>query len=274
MTIFQAVVLGIVQGLTEFLPVSSSAHLVLLPWWLGWSWDPDVTFTFDVLVQLGTLVGVMVFFARDLLGLVVGAWNGLLRRRPFETPEARRAWFIVVATVPAVIAGLALKESVERAFASPAATSAFLLVTAAILFVAERLAHSERSLDSMTWRESLWIGVAQAVSLFPGVSRSGATMGAGRALGFRRQEAARFSFLMSVPVMLGAGVLAAKDFASIPDPSAHALPLLAGFVAAAVVGYLSIRWMLAFVGRRPLTAFAVYCVLVGLAGLATAVWRG
>lgn len=274
MTTFQAVVLGIVQGLTEFLPVSSSAHLVLVPWWLGWSWESDVTFTFDVLVQLGTLVGVMVFFARDLLGLVVGAWNGLLRRRPFETPEARRAWFIVVATLPAVIAGLALKESVERAFASPAATSGFLLVTAAILLVAERLAHSERSLESMTWREALWIGVAQAVSLFPGVSRSGATMAAGRALGFRRQEAARFSFLMSVPVMLGAGVLAAKDFASIPDPSAHALPLLAGFVAAAVVGYLSIRWMLAFVGRRPLTAFAVYCVLVGLAGLATAVWRG
>src|SRR3990170_2020503 len=128
MSVLQAIVLGVVQGLTEFLPVSSSAHLVLVPWWLGWTFDPEAAFSFDVLVQLGTLVGVVVFFARDLLSLLREASMALLRGRPFETVEAKRAWFLVVATLPAVMAGLALKEAVEQAFASPAATSAFLLV--------------------------------------------------------------------------------------------------------------------------------------------------
>lgn len=273
MSLFQAIVLGIVQGLTEFLPVSSSAHLVLVPWWLGWRSSPEVGFAFNVLVQLGTLLGVIVFFARDLVRLAVAAWQGLVRRQPFATSEARQAWFIILATLPAVVAGVAIKEAVEQAFASPAATSAFLLVTAAILWLSERAARSERTLDSMRWPEAVWIGVAQAAALFPGVSRSGATMGAGRALGFQRTEAARFSFLMSVPVMLGAGLLTLRDLLGIPNPGALAAPLLAGFTAAAVVGYFSIRWMLAFVAGHRWTVFAVYCFLVGLAGLATALLR-
>jgi undecaprenyl-diphosphatase len=273
-TILQAVVLGIVQGLTEFLPVSSSAHLVLVPWWLGWQFEPDAAFAFDVLVQLGTLVGVVAFFGRDLIALMREAWLGLVRRRPFASVESRRAWLLALATVPAVIAGLALKDAVEAAFADPVPTSAALLVTGLFLWIAERRARSDRPLETMGWIESLMIGVAQALAIFPGISRSGATIAAGRALGFARHEAARFSFLMSVPVLLGAGLVASKDFLSLPAASALAAPLAAGFLAAAVVGYLSVRWMMAFVGKHPLTYFAAYCLAAGLAGLATAFLRG
>ena len=270
----QALVLGIVQGLTEFLPVSSSAHLVLVPWWLGWSFPPDAAFAFDVLVQLGTLVAVILFFARDLAEIGRAAFQGMLHRRPLESPLASRFWYLALATLPAVVAGLALKDIVEAAFANPAATSAFLLVTAAGLTLAERAAYSSRTLESMGGGDAWWIGVAQAVALFPGISRSGATMAAGRARGFLRPEAARFSFLMSIPVMLGAGLLTLGDLLALPTAKDLALPLAAGFLAAAVVGYLSIRWMLAFVARRPLTVFSVYCLLAGLAGLATTVVRG
>jgi undecaprenyl-diphosphatase len=274
MSVFQAVALGIVQGLTEFLPVSSSAHLVLVPWWLGWRFQPDAAFAFDVLVQLGTLVGVILFFARDLVEIARAAIQGMIHRRAQESPLASRFWYLALATLPAVVAGLALKDIVEAAFANPAATSASLLITAAGLALAERAAHSGRNLESMRRGDAWWIGVAQAVALFPGISRSGATMAAGRARGFLRPEAARFSFLMSIPVMLGAGLLALGDLLALPTVKDLALPLAAGFLAAAVVGYLSIRWMLAFVARRPLTVFSVYCLLAGLAGLATTVVRG
>jgi undecaprenyl-diphosphatase len=273
MTIVQAVVLGIVQGLTEFLPVSSSAHLVLVPWFLGWSFPPEAAFAFDVLVQLGTLVAVIAFFARDLLRLIAAAWAGIVRLRPLETPDSRRAWFLVAGTLPAVVAGLALKGIVERAFSNPAATSAFLLVTAAGLALAERARQAARTLDSLTWADAWWIGAAQAVALFPGISRSGATMAAGRARGLDRPEAARFSFLLSVPVMLGAGVLATGDLLALPAARDVSLPLAAGFVAAVIVGYLSIRWMLSFVARHPLSVFSVYCLVVGVAGLAVALAR-
>jgi undecaprenyl-diphosphatase len=273
MSLLQAVVLGVVQGLTEFLPVSSSAHLVLVPWWLGWTFQPEAAFAFDVLVQLGTLVGVIVFFARDIVELIGAAAAGLWRRRPLETPLARRAWYLALATVPAVVAGLALKDQVEAAFSNPLATSGFLLVTAAALALAERAANASRNLESMGWGDAWWIGIAQAVALFPGISRSGATMAAGRARGFLRAEAARFSFLMSIPVMLGAGLVAGRDLIGLSAAREFALPLAAGFAAAAVVGYLSIRWMLSFVARRPLTVFSIYCLVVGSVGLATALLR-
>jgi undecaprenyl-diphosphatase len=272
-SIVQALVLGIVQGLTEFLPVSSSAHLVLVPWWLGWSFQPDAAFAFDVLVQLGTLVGVILFFARDLVEIIRAAILGVIHRRPLESPLASRFWYLALATVPAVAAGLALKDIVEAAFASPAATSAFLLITGAGLALAERAARSTRTLEAIRGADAWWIGLAQAAALFPGISRSGATIAAGRARGFLRPEAARFSFLMSIPVMLGAGLLTLGDLLALPTAKDLALPLAAGFLAAAAVGYFSIRWMLAFVARRPLTVFSVYCLLAGLAGLATAVVR-
>lgn len=267
MTLLQALVLGVVQGVTEFLPISSSAHLVLVPWLLGWRFEAQAAFLFDVLVQLGTLMAVVVYFARDLWRLLLAAAKGLLGGRPCTDPDARLAWLVVLATVPAALTGVLIKDWVEATFSQPALVGAFLFVTAAMLFVAERGRKNGNFLASLTMRDALGIGLAQALSLFPGISRSGATIAAGRMCGLRRPEAARFAFWMAVPVMIGAGLVASVDLASLPAAEAWAAPLLVGFLAAAASGYLAIRWLLRFVGRRPLIPFAIYCAVLGLGTL-------
>ncbi len=274
MTLIQGFVLGVVQGVTEFLPISSSAHLVLVPWALGWNLDPAFAFAFDVLVQMGTLVAVIVFYAGTLARMARAVWSGLRRRRPFDDPDARLAWLIVLATVPALIAGLLLHDAVEAAFGSAIAVSFFLLVTAALLAAAERFGRPHHSLDGLRWPDALIIGAAQALALFPGISRSASTISAGLFRGLLRQEAARLSFLMSIPVMLGAAVIGLKDLADLsPDVSSLA-PLVVGFVTSAIVGYLVIRWLLSYLASHRLTVFAVYCFVVGIAGLALSWWRG
>jgi undecaprenyl-diphosphatase len=274
MNLLQALVLGLVQGATEFIPVSSSGHLVLIPWILGWRLEPQAAFVFDVLVQWGTLVALVVFYWRDLVALVRAVIVGLARRRPLEDPLARLGWLIAAASVPAAIAGLLFKEAVESAFNNPAAVSAFLLGTALLLLLSERLSRQTRALSELTLADALWVGLAQALALLPGISRSGSTIAGGLTRGLRRAEAARLSFLMFVPVMLGAGVIALKDLADSPAPAAL-LPVLAvGFLTSAVVGYLAIRWLLGYLSRRPLTPFALYCLVVGVAGLLLSVLRG
>jgi undecaprenyl-diphosphatase len=267
MSLVQAVLLGIVQGLTEFLPISSSAHLVLVPALLGWRFSEDTAFVFDVLVQMGTLVAVVVYFRQDLVGLVRGTIDGLIRRRPFEAPMSRLAWLIVLATLPAVIAGLFLKDIVDQVFSDPIAVSYFLLLTAVWLVLSERIGKRTRDLDGLSAADALWVGVAQAAALFPGISRSGSTIGAGLTRHLDRQSSARFSFLMSIPVMLGASVIALNDLMRIAELRSMIAPLVVGFIAASIVGYLSIRWMLAYLLRRSLTVFAVYCAVVGVAGV-------
>jgi undecaprenyl-diphosphatase len=267
MTLFQAIVLGIVQGLTEFIPVSSSAHLVLVPWALGWEFEPEPAFIFNVLVQLGTLVGVIAYFWRDLVTLLRAAIRGLASRQPLADPESRLAWLIALASLPAAAAGVLIKDTVERAFESPLAVCGFLIVTAALLWAGERIGRRERSLDALTPLDAIWVGIGQAFALFPGISRSGATIATGLFRNLQRPDAARLSFLMSVPVMLGAGAIALLDLASIPTPSSLLPALAAGFASAAVVGYFSIRWLLGYLARRPLSPFALYCLLVGAAGL-------
>ena len=274
MSLLQALVLGIVQGATEFLPISSSAHLVIVPWLLHWKFEPKAEFVFDVLVQLGTLVAVIIYFWKDLVDLVRAAIAGLLKRRPLEDPTSRMAWLIVVATIPAAVTGFLFKHVVEAAFQSPAAVSAFLLVTAAFLFLGERFGRRTRSLDALGFLDAILIGLAQAIALLPGVSRSGSTIAGGLSRSLRRLDAARFAFLMAVPVMLGAGLIAAKDLLTGPNASAEIAPLVVGFLAAAVVGYLAIRWLLGFLARRPLTVFAAYCAAAGLAGLILSLVRG
>jgi len=274
LSLLQAIVLGTVQGLTEYLPVSSSAHLVLVPWALGWEFEPDAAFAFDVLVQMGTLVAVIVYFWKDLLQMLRAVLIALRERKLTQDPYVRLACWIVLGTIPAVVAGLALKDAVESAFGSPVATSAFLLVTAALLIIAERIGKRLRPLESLTWKDSVWIGLAQAVSIFPGISRSGATISAGVIRDLDRQSAARFSFLLSIPVMLGAGVVALADLPALPSAASFAPALIAGFVAAAVVGYASIRWMLGFVTRHSLAIFSAYCAIIGLLGLALGLMQG
>ena len=274
MTLVQAIVLGIVQGLTEFLPISSSAHLVLVPWLLGWSFDAESAFVFNVLVQLGTLVSVVLYFRVDLLVMAKAIWKGVRIRQPLVDPASRLGWMILLASIPAALAGLLLKDWVEQAFASPLAVCVFLLINAAIMFGAERLARLERSLQQVTAQDALAIGAAQALALFPGISRSGSTISAGIVRGLLRPEAARFSFLMSIPVMLGAGMIATLDLIRSPSSIQQIGPILVGFASAAIVGYLAIRWLLGFLARRSLTPFAVYCTAIGLAGIALFLVRG
>jgi undecaprenyl-diphosphatase len=274
MTAFQALILGIVQGATEFLPVSSSGHLVLVPWLFGWKLDPESAFVFDVLVQWGTLLAVIAYFWRDLVDLVRSALLGIVHGRPFESAQARLAWLLVLASLPAAVLGLAFKDQVEATFSQPGMVFGFLLVTAGLLAVGEWLGGRSRSMDSLRWTDALWIGFAQVLALFPGVSRSGSTIAGGMTRHLRRPDAARFAFLMSVPIMIGAGLVALRDLVRLPDVGTQAGNLAIGFVAAAVVGYAAIRWLLRYLSRRPLTLFIAYTAVVGVVGLLLSFWRG
>lgn len=274
MNIIQAIILGIVQGITEFLPISSSAHLVLVPFFLGWKFPADQVFIFDVLVQLGTLVAVIVFFWKDLLGIIIAWVKALLKGKPFESPQARMGWYLILATIPASILGLLLKDVVEAAFHSALAVGIFLLVTAGLLTLAEVLGKRNRAEKDFNWKDALWMGIAQAGAIFPGVSRSGSTITGGMLRHLDRPTAARFSFLMSIPVMLAAGLLSILDLFDMPSLGSFILPLILGFLAAALVGYISIRWLLAYLARRSFYAFAIYCTVLGLLTIVVALIKG
>lgn len=270
MTIFQAIVLGIVQGITEFLPVSSSAHLVITPYLLGWDLREDVIFPFDVLVQLGTLLAVIYYFRRDIGNIFKAVLQGLSTRKPFETAEARLGWYLVLATIPAAIFGLLLNDLVESVFKDAPTTAIFLIATGLILILAEVIGKRSREIDSVTWKDALWIGFAQVFALFPGISRSGSTMAGGMTRNLTRPAAARFSFLMSIPVMLAAGLFSLLDLFDIPDLGSFLPSMAAGFISAAIVGYFSIKWLLAFITRRPLYIFSAYCFLLAAVTLVVA----
>lgn len=265
MNLLHALLLGIVQGLTEFIPVSSTAHLLVGEHVLGLpAADPQV-FAFTVLVQLGTLVSLFVYFRADLLLLAKAFFA-----RPFSTAENRLAWYVLLGTVPALLAGKFLKPLVEDLFRAPVNAAAIRLFAAAgLLTLAEYLGRRTRRLESMTWLDASIVGLFQVLAIFPGASRSGTTISGGMLRGFDRPSAARFSFLLSVPVMLAAGVYESRDVAKLPHLGSFLLPLAVGFVAAAVVGWLSIRWLLAYLNRHSLYVFAVYCAA---AGTGCAIW--
>jgi undecaprenyl-diphosphatase len=262
MTLLQSIILGIIQGLTEFLPISSSAHLVITPYILNWQIPAQEAFIFDILVQLGTLLAVIVYFRNDLYRIIIGVINGLINKRPFLEPSSRLGWMLVLATIPAVIAGMLFKEPVERAFGSPVVTGLLLFGTTALLVIAELVGKRTRQIETTSWMDALIIGLFQVISLLPGISRSGSTISGGMIRNLERQAAARFSFLMSVPVMLGAGTLAIVDLIKLPNFSVQIPTLVAGFITSAVVGYLSIRWLLAYLANRRLYPFAIYCAVV------------
>ena len=267
MTILQAILLGIVQGATEFLPISSSGHLVIVPHVFGWRIPNQEAFVFDVLVQLGTLFAVIVYFWNDLLAITRAWFSGLSRSKPFEEQRARMGWYLILATLPAVIAGLLLKDQIEQAFNNIIATAWFLAGTALLLLIAEWVGKRQRPLEKLNWLDALIMGLFQALALFPGVSRSGATITGGMARNLERPAAARFSFLMAVPVMLGAGIVTVPDLMAIPDLAAFLPSMLAGFVTATLVGYIAIRWMLRFLSKNPLYYFAGYLLVLSIAVL-------
>ena len=263
--IIQAIVLGFVQGATEFVPVSSSGHLVIVPWLLGWT-SPSLLF--DTVLHWGTLLSILLVFWRDLWDIFIATLLSLTRRS-LADPMARLGWFIVVGSIPAVITGFLLKDPIEALFSDPLAAAGFLLVTALLLAGSEQIARRHTPTDTMTtmrWSQSIVIGLAQAIALAPGISRSGSTMAAGLSMGLRREDAARFSFLLGTPAFFGAGLLQLSDAMAV-EPSAvaaQAPALIVGFLVSALVGYIAIRGLLAYLRRRSLNVFAVYCVVVAL----------
>lgn len=271
MDLFEAFILGLVQGATEYIPVSSSAHLVLVPWLLGW---PDASFAFEVLVQWGTLVGVFFFFWQDIWAITRAVLQGLAQGQPFGTTEAKIGWFVVIATLPAVVLGLAFKDFFEGFFAEPMYAGAFLTLTALLLIMAERFGSRLRSLENFTSFDSLIVGLWQAAAILPGISRSGATIGGAMLQGFDRTSAARFSFLMSIPALVGAGLVALFDLADQGNIATELPAISVGFVAAAVSGYACIRWLLHYLQRHSLYVFAVYCLALSLLSLVVGFGRG
>jgi undecaprenyl-diphosphatase len=263
MDIIHAIVLGIVQGATEFIPVSSSGHLVLVPWLLGW---PSPGLVFDTVVHWGTLVAVLAYFWRDWWTLIT-AWLRGLSRWDWSDPDARLLWLIMLGTIPAAVIGFLLEDLFESLFGKPEWVSFFLLATAGLLVVAERLGKRTRDLDSLRPVDSLIIGLGQAAAIAPGISRSGATIAVGVLRGLKRAAAARFSFLLSTPIILGAGLFKLLDLAEAPDAMAQVPTLVAGFLAAAIVGYLCIWLLLRYLQRGKLYPFALYCVWVGVSCL-------
>ena len=266
MTVFQALVLGVIQGLTEFLPVSSSAHLALAPWLLGW---PDPGLAVDVALHLGTLAAVVWFF-RDAWARLARSALAIARSRRISTPEEKRVAFLVIATVPGAVVGVLVADYAETVLRSPFVIATSLIVMGVLLWAADRWAPQRRALDDMRWHQALLFGLAQAVALIPGVSRSGSTITAGRALGFSREAAAVFSFLMSMPITAAA---AAKEVPAAFAAPGNLGPIVVGILAAGASAWLAISVLLRYVARHSYGVFALYRLLLGVVVLALAAAR-
>ena len=264
MSIIQAIILGIVQGITEFLPISSSGHLVILPYFFNWQLPAKEAFIFNVLVQIGTLVAVIFYFWKDLVSILVDFFKQLLAGKPFATHAARMGWLLIVATIPAGLAGLLFSDVVEKAFSSPLVAGIGLLVTAGLMLLAEKVSQKIGDSNDISLLTALTMGWMQMFALFPGISRSGSTISGGMPWHLRREAAGKFSFLMSIPIMLAAGGLSAyKLVREVPDLG-NFLPIMAiGFLTAMVVGYIAIRWLLKFLAKNSLIYFSAYCCLLG-----------
>lgn len=260
MTLAHAVLLALVQGLTEFLPISSSAHLILVPRLLGW---PDQGLAFDVVLHLGTLTAVCVYFRADLRGVAAG-WARGLARRGAAGPAARLGWMIVAATVPVGLAGLALKDWVETVARNPTLIAATSIGFGLLLWAADRLGRRARAVERLAWGDALFVGLAQAVALVPGVSRSGVTITAGLAAGLTREAAARFSFLLSIPVIALSGGLEVLGLIESGAGEATWLPMAVGFTVSAVSAYLCIKYFLAFLKDHGMGVFVAYRVALGV----------
>ena len=274
MQFIQATILGLIQGFTEFIPVSSSAHLLLLQRLFGW----DVTsVTFDVALHMGTLVALLGFFWKDWLAIFTSFGRRVFRGVPYSTTDeaagsGRLLIPIIIATIPAAIVGVKFDSQIEsmrdRPWMIPAIAGA-LAVVAVIMVAAEKISAQKRGVDKMSYVDYIVIGIAQAVALFPGVSRSGITIIAGLGCGLNRAAAARFSFLLSTPVILGAGAKQALDLVKTGFEPGQALIIITGFIAAAISGYVAIRFLMNYLQRRSLNAFAWYRIALAAVILAT-----
>jgi len=252
MTIGQAIVLGIVQGLGEYLPISSSGHLIVVPWLLGWTVQ---SLSFDVALHVGTLFAVLWAFAGDWWRLLSGAWRGLRAGRPFQTEEGRLLLCLVLASIPGAVAGVLLEKWADTTFRTPALVGVTMAVMGLVLLLADRRAEGGTgTLPSVSLRDAMIIGTAQALALVPGVSRSGSTISAALFLRYKREDAARFSFLLATPITAGAALMKVPHLLKGGDHGVVA----AGMVAAAVVGFASIKLLLAYVRTHTYRPFVWY----------------
>jgi undecaprenyl-diphosphatase len=258
-SIFQAIVLGAVQGLTEFLPVSSSAHLILVPWLLRWE-DPGLAF--DVVLHLGTLLALLVYYWREWLDMGMSLADG----RPLPR---RLLYLLIVASVPGAIIGILLEKQAETIFRSPILIACTLAVMGVALWVADWIGSKKRKIEDIGLLDALLIGLSQALAIIPGVSRSGATITTSRLLGLERADAANFSFLMATPIIAGAGILEVRKLAH----SGMVAELGWGFVVSAVFGIAAIAGLLSFVRTRTYRPFAIYRIVLGVAIIAIAMFR-
>jgi undecaprenyl-diphosphatase len=269
--ILQAIVLGIVQGLTEFIPISSSAHLVIIPWLFNWN-DPALeSLTFDVALHIGTLVALLIYFWKDWVRLVKAGVASIVERKIGDDQDRKLAWYLVIGTIPGGVIGLLFEHKIEELFhpsdgpivpASMIWMAGIIALLGGLLFLAERLARHVRRMEGVTLRDAILIGLSQALAIFPGVSRSGSTITAGLAVGLERETAARFSFLLSAPIIAGAGLKSLWDFyigvhsGVIASTDLVLFPV--GFVAAAISGYFCIKYLLRFLQNNSTNAFVYY----------------
>ena len=268
MTFIQAIILGIIQGITEFLPISSSGHLVLIPHLLNWNIPPEYTFPFDVLVQIGTLFAILVYYREDIVIILKSMAKGIKARKPLEEVESRIGWLSLLATIPAGAIGLLIKPIIKSSFSNPAVAAIFLLITAGLLIAGELINKKTREIEDITWKDALWIGMFQVLSVFPGVSRSGSTMSGGMMQGLKRKTTGQFSFLMAIPIMTAAGMIGVIELTDVQDLKNFLPILITGFLVSAVVGYFAISWLLKYINNHSLLTFAGYCLFFGAGSLA------
>ena len=287
MTIIQSIILGIVQGLTEFIPISSSAHLIIVPWLFGWT-DPALTsLPFDVALHLGTLVAVLWFFAGDWVRLIRAGVASLVERKIGNDPDRRLAWLLVIGVIPGGIVGVLLESKIDQWFHTPnepirpmamLIMAVIIVLLGSALFIVERVARHTRGMKALTLRDALIIGVAQALAIFPGVSRSGSTITAGLAVGLERETAARFSFLLSAPIIAGAGlkslweIYQAAKAGTLVSGDLILFPI--GAVVAAVSGYYCIRYLLRFLQKNSTDIFVYYRWALAALVIVVALARG
>ena len=266
MNILQGIIIGIVQGLTEFLPVSSSAHLVFIQKLLG----VESSLAFDTFLHLGTLIAVLWFFRFDIYKMLKSWWlsigdalHGRFMEGFQEDPYKRLAWYVILATIPVGLVGVLFEDSVDALFAGALYVPAFFLfVTGTILYLSQRMTSGNINYDSITKKEALFMGLGQACAILPGLSRSGTTIAAGLTIGLDKEFAAKFSFILSIPAIFGAFILQLKDIGS--SLNVNFLPVFLGFIASIVAGYLAIKWMLDLIQNKSLDIFAYYCWLMGI----------
>ena len=266
MNIIQGIIIGIVQGLTEFLPVSSSAHLVFIQNILG----VESSLAFDTFLHLGTLTAVLWFFRWDIIKMLKSWWlsigdilQGRFRQGFYDDPYKRLAWYVILATIPVGIVGVLFEDSIDALFSGALYVPAFFLfVTGTILYLSQRMNSGNINLHNISKKEALFMGLGQACAILPGLSRSGTTIAAGLTAGLDKEFAAKFSFILSIPAILGAFVLQLKDIGSAMD--VNFLPVFLGFIAAIIAGYMAIKWMLDLIQNKSLDIFAYYCWVVGI----------